>query len=312
MNECPRVQDVIRTLVAGESSPSAREALLKHAETCPDCGQVLSIHVELTRAADTAAEPSASEFAVARMNVLMGTAQRAELRGRNGFWRQAWAFLKAQPVGAAILLLALLGGAALGGRWSARPSAVGDEVLLRAIQTQAETSAGIDGFWDAPLAYSNVVARPLADDRLALSFDVSRHVDLVTPRESAVAKDVLVHAILDPSRMGAQLQAIGLTQEIMDPKLRDAVIFTLHHDPNLAVRLKAIAVLSEFPFDKTLQQAILTTLSQDVSVQIRMQALELLRARRVSPEAIRQCVLEAGPGRDDAVFWGVGDSEQQL
>lgn len=310
MSGCPHVQNTIRALVLAQASPSEREALLEHAGTCPECGQVSNIHTELTRAAASAAEPSASEFAVARMNVLIRAEERAEHRDSRGFLRNAWRLAAAQPAGAVLVLLSL-GLGALVGRLSVGPSVISDELLLRAIQAQAEASIGIAGFWDAPLVYTSVVARPVADDRVALSFDVSRHVDFVTSRESKVAKDVLVHAILDPSPMGARLQAIGLTEEIIDPKLRDAVIFVLHHDPSVAIRLEAIVALAEYPFDTTLQEALLMTLTRDVSVQIRMQALDLLRSHDVSPETIRDAMDRAGLDRDDPVLWRMIDWDRQ-
>jgi HEAT repeat protein len=247
-----------------------------------------------------------------RMSVLAQLSARRERHTWRAFWEQAGAFVRARPVGSAVLVTTLVAAAVLAGRWSARPAGSADSLWMRAIERQATAARGVAGYWDAPLTYSNVIARSLGDGRLDLSFDVSRHVDLVTPGDSEVARDVLVHAILEPSPMGTRLKAMTLTRDIMDARLREAVVFTLHHDPSLAVRLAALAVLSDYPFDGAIQEALLVTLREDESVLVRLRALEHLAAHRVSPDALHNAIDAAGLESDTAVRQRAAELMQQL
>lgn len=312
MKECPEFQELIRKLVAGEISSSEWESLRRHAEACADCRHVLEIHQELSQDARRVPEPPDADFQVMRMNVMAHVLRRRDYPWWQTFWQDTWVFLRAQPVGAALLLAATLAGAGFAGRWSARPSRIDDHLLMRTIQSQAATAAGVGGYWDAPFAYANVSARPLPAGQLALSFDVSWHVDLVTPQESDLAKDVLMNAILEPSSIGARLKAMGLTPRITDARLKEAVIFALNHDPNLAVRLKALEVLSQYPFDVTVQDALLATLKQDESVQMRFQALEYLAQQHVSSETLHRTIDQGGLESDPAVMQRAVELAQRL
>ena len=83
----------------------------------------------------------------------------------------------------------------------------------------------------------------------------------------------------------------------MDPKVRDSVIFALHHDENLAVRLKALSLLAGQPADAVVESAVTTTLLEDESVQMRLEALDYLATHTSNPESIRQAIEQT----DDAV-----------
>jgi hypothetical protein len=310
MKECPRSEELIRKLVAGEISSSEWESLRQHAEACEDCRQILEVHEELSDMAHDIPEPAENDFRVMRMNVMAKLA-RQRPSGWKTFWQDLGFFLRAQPTGAVLVLALFLAGAVYLGRWSATPSRVDDGLLMRTIQTQAATATGVAEYWDTPFSYSNVSARPLPAGQLALSFDVCWHMDVVTRQESAVAKDVLMHAILEPASVGNRLKAMGLTERITDPKLRDAVVFALHHDPNVAIRLKAFEVLSQYPFDSNVQDALLATLKRDESVQMRFQALEYLAGRRVSSETLRQTIDEGGLESDPAIMQRAIELAQQ-
>ena len=111
-----------------------------------------------------------------------------------------------------------------------------------------------------------------------------------------------MHAILEPSGVGSRMKAMALAPEIMDPKLKEAVIFTMHKDPNLAVRMEAMSVLSKSPYDAAIQKAYLTTLREDQEVQMRLQALEFLAGKRVNKNTIRMAIEEPQMESDTAVL----------
>jgi hypothetical protein len=309
MKACPECGRLTRRLVNGGLSPSELETYRRHAEACEECRQVLDVHHALGAAGVQVPEPPEAEFRRMRHGVWATIDARSHSRAGDlsrGWWLGSFAadarrFLRTYPAPAAIVLLIVIAASTLAGRWSAAPTRVDDKLLLSAIRHQTTSTAGLDGYWDEPLACVNVSTRSLSGDRLALSFDVSRHVELITPRQSDLAKGILVHAILEPAPMGARLKAMDVAEEVRDRRLEEAVIFTLARDPNPAVRLKALEVLARYPFDPSIQEALLATLREDPSPQMRLQALEYLAQQPTGPEILRRCIDE-GPSCDDPVI----------
>ncbi len=333
MTRCPECDRLTRMLVSGQLAAGEWETLRRHAETCEECRHVLDVHQALGDAGQDVVEPSEAEFRQMRRRVFatldsrardqahgssldqahglslerghglpFGAAHRRSASGwLTSFAAAAGRLLRVHPVPAALALLIVAAGSALIGRWTATPARVDDALLLRTLRHQTASTAGLDAYWDEPFACTNVLARPLPGGRLALSFDVSRHVELVAARESDLARGVLVHAILEPAPTGARLKALGLAAEIEDPRLREAVIFTLARDPTPAVRLKAFEVLTRYPFDPSIRDALLATLQQDPSVQVRLQALEYLAQQQIGPEILRRSI-DGGAATDDPVI----------
>jgi hypothetical protein len=312
MKECPECDALIERLVADDVSSAEWETLRRHAEVCEDCRRVLAVHRDLSRLGREVPQPTDAEFRVMRMNVLARAFRPGGRPGWRVFGRDAWGFLRAQPAGAFLALAVLVAAAGFAGRWSAGRPRVDRESLLATLETQAATTGGVAGYWDAPFTYSNVAARPLPGGRLGLSFDVSWHVEVMASRESALARDVLMHAILEPSPLGTRLKAMDLTEQVADARLKEAVIFALRHDPNLTVRLKALEVLSQCPFDFDVQNALLETLKGDASVQMRFAALETLAGRSVSADVLLRTIDEGGLESDPAVMQRAFEIAQRM
>jgi hypothetical protein len=199
--------------------------------------------------------------------------------------------------GSAVVLLTCV---FLLGRWSVSSFSRGPAGLVREIESQASGQTDLAGHWDAPYIYSNISLRTRERGRLALSFDVTRHVSLTAQEDSPLAREVMVHAILDPSTIAPRLKAISLAEHVADDRLKEALIFILINDSNQAVRLKALSALTQYPFDLDIEAAMLRSLRDDDAVQVRLQAIDCLAARKVDPEAIRQAIGEANRPGDAA------------
>jgi hypothetical protein len=126
-----------------------------------------------------------------------------------------------------------------------------------------------------------------------LSFDATRHVDVATTLDSPLAREVLVHAMIEPSPMGSRFEAMAVAGGSMNERLREAMVFILLNDPSLPVRLRSLEVLSRHSSDPVVQDALLASLSQDPSVQVRLLALETLASRHVAPDVIRRAIGDA-------------------
>jgi hypothetical protein len=290
MSKCKHWESRIRAFLAGELPPAEQAKLWEHARACPACSAVLELHHRLEDPEAVPPLPSETEFQSMRRAVLERLGPAAAPGSRPSLRRDLATLFRAHPALAAGVAAVLLAAVFLTGRWSARPAADPDGHLLGAIQAQARQEQGLAGYWDSPFVYSNVTFRPGADGRLALSFDVTRHVSLVTAEDSPVAREVMVHAILDSSSLGPRLKAISLSEGVADERLQEALIFALHNDPSLAVRRKALAVLVRYPADPDIEAALLETLRNDEAVQLRLEALDGLAERRTDPAVIRRAL----------------------
>jgi hypothetical protein len=188
-------------------------------------------------------------------------------------------------------------GAALVGRAERAPAPRGagageSEPLLSEISAEAASNRSLTDIENSPFIYSDVTFRPLEDGRVALEFDVTRHVSTVEAAGSPLVQDVLAQSLLNPTHTGSRLKALSLASAgAMSPKVRDALIIALHHDDNLAVRLKALGILSgQAGADSTIEAAVLDTLRDDPSVQMRLSALDYLAEQRLDPGAIRRAI----------------------
>ena len=304
MNECACFAEVIRAHVAGESVPDDGGALARHAEHCTECRALLALHGTLADLGADLEEPEPARFAAMRAAVVRQISPAAQAGRvvplqprRRAFGWPASPVVRALAAAAAVVLVFLTGYAAA---WVARgargerttvPSANG-EPLLSEITAEAASNRSLNDVEDSPFIYSDVTFRALDDGRVALEFDVTRHVSTVEAAGSPLVQDVLAQSLLNPTHTGSRLKAISLASAgAMAPKVRDALIFALHHDDNLAVRLKALGILSQQgSADAAIEAAVLETLQGDPSVQMRLSALDYLAEQRLDPAAIRRAI----------------------
>ena len=305
MRECARFEEAIRAHLAGESVPDDGGALAQHVERCADCRALLALHGTLADLGADLEEPEPARFAAMRAAVLRQIAP-AESAGKvvplqpprrtTKAWPASPA-LRALAAAAAVVLVFLTG---YGAAWLARgargertaaPTANG-EPLLREMTAEAANNRSLSDVEDSPFIYSDVTFRPLEDGRVALEFDVTRHVATVEAAGSPLVQDVLAQSLVNPGHAGSRLKAISLASAgAMSPKVRDALIIALHHDDTLAVRLKALGILSQQAgADAAIEAAVLETLRDDPSVQMRLSALDYLAEQRLDPAAIRRAI----------------------
>jgi hypothetical protein len=302
MKDCDRLTATLRAHVAGESSPDGGEPLVRHAEVCADCRALLELHGTLVDLGRRAAEdePAPADFAAMRSAVLRRTApERAAAAVRPGARRPRSPLVTLRPLSAAAagLLLLVAGFAASHLRFE-RAGVSADELLLREITEEAAANRSLVDVENSPFIYSDVGFRRLANGRVGLDFVVTRHVSTVQPAGAALVQEVLAQSLLNPSHTGSRLKAISLAAGSMSPKVRDALIFALHHDDSLAVRLKALSILAQQPAaGAAIESAVLATLREDESVQMRLHALDYLATQRLDPQALRRALEPAGdPG----------------
>jgi hypothetical protein len=319
MNDCDRFKPIIQDYVAGELDEGSLGPVLEHCRTCEDCRGLMELHRDLTILGAWAAVPDEAELDALRDRVLRHVSRPAPWRlGDFAGWH-TWtgvALRSAAAVAAVVLLFGagLLARRALPGQAPAdRPTAESANGtahrLLTAITTDAASNRSLGDVEDSRFTYSNVWFRRLDDERVALDFDVTTHVQLVEPLQSQLVREVLVHALLDSTSTGARLKAMSFAAGPMDRKVKEALIFTLHRDDSLAVRIKALTVLVDHLEDGEIENAVLTTLREDESVQMRLLALDYLAAHRIDRDVIRETIRENQQPGNEALLVRLAEYE---
>jgi hypothetical protein len=317
MSGCERFEELLERYLAGDIEPADLEVLHRHAQACPKCRQMMQLHQQLSTLPGQAAWVPDERFDEMRASVLDRIRSGAAVRGVPGspkrepgapdrsslpFLRRWSPVLIPQPIYAVAVVIALLALGFVAGRVTAVRTGGDESLLVKEVVRQASQERGLAGYWDSPFIYSNVSFRPRDDGTVAIDFDATRHVAVTRKLESPLTREILVHAMLDPSTMGARFNAMGVAGQAMDEKLREALVFILRNDPSLPVRLRALETLAAHASERDVQDALLAALAQDPSVQIRLLAVECLAGRHTDPGLIRNALGEPRDDNDRAVL----------
>jgi hypothetical protein len=298
MNTCERFQKLIEEHLADEISAADREALDAHAASCAECRELLTLHQKLAELGDEIPMPAESRFAEMRESVLAvsGTrgsdTQRAKPRGFLVDLAHLW---QSYPLPAGLATAAVLILAVFLGRWSPRSQSLETQLVGDASHWVTTEGESLQDAWNSPYSFRNVAVRPTPQGRLSLSFDASRHVEMQVAQSSPLAREVLLHAILEPTSMGSRLSAMNATTQMHDPRLEQALLLTMLNDPDPTARINALSVVARYPYDDAIQQAYLQSLRQDPDVELRLQVLEQLARQGVATQTIRNAVADDDP-----------------
>jgi hypothetical protein len=176
---------------------------------------------------------------------------------------------------AAAALVIAIGGFAAGRIVSGLGPASGD-LLLATLEDGAQEHRRLRDVEDSQNIISNVAVRSVGEGRVAMSFDVARHLEIERPVDDPLVNEVLVHAILDQSSMGSRLKAVSLAGRADNGKVEEALIFSMLDDPDLPVRMRALEILADGPMSEGVEQGLMQVLRHDESMQMRLLAIEVL------------------------------------
>jgi hypothetical protein len=296
MSDCRRFEESLRALVAGEPVPEAR-ALREHAVRCRDCRDILAQHDALSDLARAIAPASDVELERMRRRVLDQVRSSARQVETSFAYRPAWA------AGFAVLLF----GAGFATAWlRADQRAPAATTLLSQMTDEARSNESLVDVENSPFTYSEVAFRRIDGERVELEFDVTRHVRLKDSTRSPIVQEVLAQSLLNPSHTGTRLKALTLAAQSIAPKVRESLLFALHHDESLAVRQKALSILAAEPPDPAIEAAMLETLHDDQAVPMRLDALDYL-ARHLERTTLRRAIGDAAEPGNAALLVRLGE-----
>lgn len=307
--DCDATQHQIDLAFAGELPDEERPNLMRHVDECTDCHSYYDVVEEL--ASPTIEEPDEAGYLAMRREVIRTIRREAAEDAPKPSWfplgvfSRAGGFALALAVAGILFALGVLAGrtgAAAPASEASRQPASADVVLARQIGTAAKNNRALRDVENSPFRYSNVRIEERDGEQLHLSFDVSRHLDLTLRRDDPLVTEVLVQSVLDPSSVGTQLKAISEAENVLDPRVRGALVKAMLHDPNLGVRLQAQARLVETANHDETSAAMLSVLEREASVQMRLVAIDYLAGSRIDPQRLERAVAAGEPEGRAAVY----------
>jgi hypothetical protein len=292
MKTCKYFEPLFKGLMAGQLSQEQQEALDRHARECGECLEMLRLHEQLR--ADFAGSREMQDPGLERVrSVVLGIIQDRRTRRRSFrlLGRPGWAF-------AFSFLLLVLGffSAIFWGRLSGadRGSAIYQ------MRLQAEQNKRLADSENSPFIYSNVSLRDIGQSKVDLSFDATVHMDVSVDKSDPLVKEVLVQTLLNQAPLDARLKAVGYAGGLRTPEVKEALLSAMLYDPEVAVRLKSLTILTSYLRDSQIQSAFLQVLKRDSSVQMRLMALDCVA--RADPAVLRNAMPELQLKGDTAVL----------
>jgi len=155
---------------------------------------------------------------------------------------------------------------------------------------------------DSRYSLSNLAFDALDDDRLSLSFDVTRRVEVARRRNDPLVRDLLARALVQPAPMATRLDALSYASGAMDEQVEEALIVALLNDPNVAVRLRALKVLAAQPRNARIRDAFVLLLGVEQAVQLRLEALDYLASAQDGRAELDRVLGRLGQDEDPALL----------
>jgi hypothetical protein len=306
MKECDGNQIAIDQLYRNELPESEQQQLLRHLDECRLCEEYFDLLGRLS-SEDLFPEPEPADLLQMRRAVVRGIRNETPST-RPGWLTDLFAARHAFAVGilavvSAVLLVAL--GTVIGqprAERRAEPVYEEDErVIGRHIELASMRHRDLSDVESSPWRFANVQLLSQQGDRVRVSFEVSRHLEMDLQKGSPLLADILVQSVLDPSSVGGQLQAISHAGELSDPRVREALIKAMLSDSNLAVRLEAQSKLVRHGHPEV-RDALLSVLQEEENVQMRLVAIDHLTRHRVDPTLLERAVEAGEPEGRNALY----------
>jgi hypothetical protein len=300
MDDCNRYFNQIADLRLHQLEDEDQTALFAHLATCRDCRELMRFHEDLAIAGGQFGEVDSEALAGVRGRVLdeirSTEAPVAVVAKPVAFW----AFGRPRLLAAAAAVVMAIGGFAAG-RMVAGGNSTASDLLVATLEDGAQDHRRLRDVEDSPNIISNVAVRSVGEGRVAMSFDVARHLEIERPVSDPLVNEVLVYAMLDQSSMGSRLKAVSMAARADNGKVEEALVFSMLDDPELPVRMRALEILAERPISDAVQQGLMKVLRHDDSMQMRLLAIEVLANGGAGGQRVLEKFLETDEAVEPAI-----------
>ena len=276
--------NLIQKYISGELSGPGKKRLLKEAETNKEILEFLHLHTHLSDTKTTFEMADNNEFQKMRTGAI-DQIQHYK-RHKSGFVVSSILKKLVQPFYIPAFNASFAAAMFLIGFFLS--TSASEESLIKNIQYIAEKTEGLQESTNSPYIYSNTVFRENEDGRINVSFDVTRHLEITRQKSDPLIQDILAQSLINSGSTGEQLRNISVTEKVMHPKIKQALIQTMQNDESDIVRQKSMFSLMKYPNDEDIQEALINLLTDEKSVYMRLAAIDYLSNNNVNPALFKQ------------------------
>ena len=280
MKSCKEIKPLLEKYIAGEISEEEIFILNEHTAHCGTCRDMVELHNRFNSGELPFPEPDKKLLKLMRHSILN------DLNRKKTTYPERLSLLLKQfftkpALAVSFALLMFVSGIFIPRLWQNE-----EQVILGQIKQVAYTNKSFEDVENSPYIFQNVKFKALNNNRIALSFDLLTHIDIIRSKDDPIVKEALAQSLLTSKGIGGRLKAISFTDQVISPKIKEGLIHTMLNDENIAVRLKTIESLRPYKKDKDVQKALLDVLKKEKSVPMRLLAVELLTGVKNEPEAV--------------------------
>ena len=281
---CHDAQANLSFYLYGELEFAAEEALEDHLNGCPLCRRALTREKELHAALNAGQASVPFELlSQCRQDLKAALSNPGALQSDSQPWWRRLDLFGFTPT-----------------RWSLQVAAASFLLFVGFSTARFMDRNGLSFFPSSSSAEMGVLG-PTTDRIRDIQPVDSGHVriivDHVQPREisgSVDSQDVrhwLLAAMQEPYDPGLRVDSVEILKGQIGNDVRDALLASVQHDSNAAVRLKALEGLHEYAADPVIRQTLTYVLQHDDNPGVRSEAIDLLalanRQPTLSPQVVQ-------------------------
>ena len=264
---CQQVQTNLSLYLYGELEFAVEEELEQHLEGCSFCQLALSREKDWhTKLNGERKDVPLDLLAQCRRDLRV--AMKAP-QGKNS--RQTWQ------------LSHVFGALHFGGQWS-KGLAFASFFLLAGFSLSNWINHVYPGSRLGPITEAGLLNYPTRireiqpgnNNQVRILIDRVQEQEIIGSIGDEAVRRLLLAAIKDPADPGLRVDSVELLKGQDGTDVRDALLYTVRHDDNAAVRLKALEGLRRFRDDRITHEGLRSVLQYDSSPAVRSAAIDLL------------------------------------
>jgi len=302
MNKCKDYQILLEKLIAGNINDDEHSELKKHIDTCSECYELYTTNTALSKIENPTEKANEVDFNIMRQRVIESIEKRKENSFSANLQKAIDLIIEnIKKPEYAIAAITLIVGFFLGRALPPDENGITGG-FLKQISSIAEQNTYFSDTQKSSYRFSNVSLKEMDNDKISMSFDVSTSLDVVREKNDPLVKEVLTQTMMDPENVGSNLRAISYSENIVDDKIKQALIYSMHNAPITAVRLKSMEGLLKYDLDPELQQAFVNVLLEEKTIKMNLMAIDYLTQNKYNADSLRVIMEEVNPQKSTAIF----------
>jgi hypothetical protein len=265
---CQQVQTNLSLYLYGELDFAQEDGLERHLEGCAFCQRALAREKEWHGAVNAEQQDVPFELlSECRRDLRLALHRDGGVGARRRWWERLF------PTGFSAT------------RWSAQIAAASFLVFAGFTAARLMDSGRLPSFSGGTVAQmgmfdtSNAHVRDIQPDGqngVRIFVDRVQQQEVTGNLDDEKVRRLLLAAMQDPTDPGLRVNSVEILEHETGSDIRDALINTVRHDSNAAVRIKALEGLGQFASDPGTRGVIEYVLKHDNNADVRSEAIDML------------------------------------